>query len=122
MHRVKALKRSYACVAAEIVTGLQALSVKYSSWSDVFEQVRRGMLVYDPFVGTGSILIAAAHHGAMTLGADIDPRVISLGKVCSVVLRDCHTRRASVLAEYFDGACYLKSNMSIAAVGFPAPI
>ncbi len=44
-------------------------------------QVRRGMLVYDPFVGTGSILIAAAHHGAMTLGADIDPRVISLGKV-----------------------------------------
>ena len=44
-------------------------------------QVRRGMLVYDPFVGTGSILIAAAHHGAMTLGADIDPRVISVGKV-----------------------------------------
>ena len=40
------------------------------------------MLVYDPFVGTGSILIAAAHHGAMTLGADIDPRVISVGKVC----------------------------------------
>ena len=39
------------------------------------------MLVYDPFVGTGSILVAAAHHGAVTLGADIDPRVISLGKV-----------------------------------------
>ena len=44
-------------------------------------QVRRGMLVYDPFVGTGSILVAAAHHGAVTLGADIDPRVICLGKV-----------------------------------------
>jgi len=49
-------------------------------------QVRRGMLVYDPFVGTGSILIAAAHHGAMTLGADIDPRVISLGKVRDTTL------------------------------------
>ncbi len=44
-------------------------------------QVCRGMLVYDPFVGTGSILVAAAHHGAATFGADIDPRVICLGKV-----------------------------------------
>lgn len=26
-----------------------------------------GKLVYDPFVGTGSILIAAAHYGAMTM-------------------------------------------------------
>jgi tRNA (guanine10-N2)-methyltransferase len=26
-----------------------------------------GKLVYDPFVGTGSILIAAAHFGAMTM-------------------------------------------------------
>ena len=37
--------------------------------------------MYDPFVGTGSILVAAAHHGAVTFGADIDPRVICLGKV-----------------------------------------
>ena len=26
-----------------------------------------GKLVYDPFVGTGSILVAAAHFGAMTM-------------------------------------------------------
>ena len=40
-------------------------------------------MVYDPFVGTGSILVAAAHLGAITLGADIDIRVIRDGKqVC----------------------------------------
>lgn len=44
-------------------------------------QVRPRSLVYDPFVGTGSILVAAAHYGAHTLGADIDARVICLGKV-----------------------------------------
>ncbi|KAG8077161.1 hypothetical protein GUJ93_ZPchr0006g46152 [Zizania palustris] len=37
---------------------------------------RPGKLVYDPFVGTGSILVAAAHYGAMTMGADIDIRVV----------------------------------------------
>ncbi|KAF8405852.1 hypothetical protein HHK36_007929 [Tetracentron sinense] len=40
----------------------------------------RGKLVYDPFVGTGSILIAAAHFGAMTMGEDIDIRVVRDGR------------------------------------------
>lgn len=39
-----------------------------------------GKFVYDPFVGTGSIIIAAAHFGAMTMGADIDIRVVRDGK------------------------------------------
>ncbi|MQL85975.1 hypothetical protein Taro_018500 [Colocasia esculenta] len=39
-----------------------------------------GKLIYDPFVGTGSILIAAAHFGAMTMGADIDIRVVRDGR------------------------------------------
>ena len=43
-------------------------------------QVRRGSLVFDPFVGTGSILVAAAALGARTLGADIDVRVLRDGK------------------------------------------
>lgn len=34
----------------------------------------------DPFVGTGSMLVAAAAVGAITLGSDIDMRVIRLGK------------------------------------------
>ncbi|KAK9842023.1 hypothetical protein WJX81_004620 [Elliptochloris bilobata] len=43
-------------------------------------QVRRSSLVYDPFVGTGSLLLAAASMGAVTLGADIDVRVVRDGK------------------------------------------
>lgn len=33
-----------------------------------------GKLFYDPFVGTGSFCVAAAHFGAMVLGSDIDGR------------------------------------------------
>lgn len=33
-----------------------------------------GKVFFDPFVGTGSFLVAASHFGALTLGADIDPR------------------------------------------------
>ncbi|KAL4920223.1 hypothetical protein BDW62DRAFT_209088 [Aspergillus aurantiobrunneus] len=33
-----------------------------------------GKLVFDPFVGTGSFCVAAAHFGATTLGSDIDGR------------------------------------------------
>lgn len=43
-------------------------------------QAKSGRLVYDPFVGTGSILVAAAHYGAMTMGADIDIRVVRDGR------------------------------------------
>ena len=43
-------------------------------------QVRRGDLVFDPFSGTGSILVAAASLGALTLGADIDIRVLRDGR------------------------------------------
>lgn len=39
--------------------------------------------MYDPFVGTGSILIAATHLRAITVGADIDLKVIREGKIGS---------------------------------------
>ncbi|KAI9144597.1 S-adenosyl-L-methionine-dependent methyltransferase [Paraphysoderma sedebokerense] len=35
-----------------------------------------GKLMYDPFVGTGSFLVASAHFGATTVGSDIDGRQI----------------------------------------------
>ena len=41
---------------------------------------RRGALVFDPFVGTGSILLAAALRGALTMGTDIDLKVLREGK------------------------------------------
>ena len=46
-----------------------------------------GSLVMDPFVGTGSILVAAAHRGAITMGIDIDIRILQskdFGKVQSM--------------------------------------
>ncbi|KAL8166446.1 hypothetical protein V2J09_007945 [Rumex salicifolius] len=42
--------------------------------------VAPGKFVYDPFVGTGSILVGAARFGAMTMGADIDIRVVRDGR------------------------------------------
>jgi tRNA (guanine10-N2)-methyltransferase len=40
-------------------------------------RVKKGSLAYDPFVGTGSILVAAASLGATTWGADIDIRCVT---------------------------------------------
>lgn len=34
------------------------------------------MLAYEPFVGTGSIVVALAHLGVFCVGSDIDPRVL----------------------------------------------
>ena len=36
----------------------------------------RNKIFYDPFVGTGSFPIACSHFGAMTIGSDIDGRMI----------------------------------------------
>ncbi len=38
--------------------------------------VKPGHLVLDPFVGTGSLLVSAAHYGGYCFGGDIDPRVL----------------------------------------------
>ncbi|ODV74906.1 tRNA (guanine-N2-)-methyltransferase [Cyberlindnera jadinii NRRL Y-1542] len=35
-----------------------------------------GSIMYDPFVGTGSFLVAGAHYGCLTVGSDIDGRLI----------------------------------------------
>lgn len=35
-----------------------------------------GKILYDPFSGTGSFLVAASHFGAVTIGSDIDGRQI----------------------------------------------
>jgi tRNA (guanine10-N2)-methyltransferase len=38
--------------------------------------VKKNDIVIDPFVGTGSLLVASAHHGAYVLGTDIDYMLI----------------------------------------------
>ena len=40
-------------------------------------QTQPGSFVWDCFVGTGSILVAASAHGGICLGSDIDQRVLS---------------------------------------------
>merc|ERR1719209_2650750 len=43
--------------------------------------VSSSSFVFDPFVGTGSLLVAAAHHGAFVAGADIDYKCLhGIGK------------------------------------------
>lgn len=39
-------------------------------------QVAPGKIVYDPFAGTGSFLVAAANYGGIPVGSDIDPRML----------------------------------------------
>lgn len=39
-------------------------------------QGMKGMIAYEPFVGTGSIPVALSHHGIFCIGSDIDPRVL----------------------------------------------
>ncbi|EER33706.1 hypothetical protein CTRG_02524 [Candida tropicalis MYA-3404] len=40
-------------------------------------QVAPGKIVYDPFTGTGSFLVAAANFGGLTIGSDIDVRMLN---------------------------------------------
>ncbi|CAM9211442.1 unnamed protein product, partial [Ectocarpus sp. 6 AP-2014] len=46
--------------------------------------VGKGKLCFDPFVGTGSILVACAHFGGVCVGTDIDVRVLKGKKGRSV--------------------------------------
>lgn len=39
-------------------------------------QVKRNHLVYDPFVGSGGLLVGAAHFEAYVMGADLDYNLI----------------------------------------------
>ena len=39
-------------------------------------QVKPGDLVYDPFVGSGSIALACSHFGGVVFGSDLDQRVL----------------------------------------------
>ncbi|MES1916572.1 MAG: hypothetical protein MHM6MM_008387 [Cercozoa sp. M6MM] len=60
-------------------------------------QVKRGDLVMDMFVGTGSLLVAAAAQGAVCLGQDIDIRVLYSFCSLSSVLCVCCFSLAKVV-------------------------
>lgn len=54
--------------------GTTSFDAELSLVSCNIAQVKKFDLVYDPFVGTGSFLVAAANFGAITIGSDIDIR------------------------------------------------
>ena len=59
-----------------------------------------GKVFYDPFVGTGSFPIACSHFGAMTIGSDIDGRMVR-GKNGKNIRTNF--RQYRLLDKYIDG-------------------
>lgn len=59
-----------------------------------------GHLVYDPFCGTGSLLVAAAHCGAHTIGSDMDGRVMRQGTVKGAASPQMKQQRQLAFATY----------------------
>lgn len=48
-------------------------------------QVSSGKIIYDPFTGTGSFLVAGAHFGGLAFGSDIDVRSLrGKGSKCNL--------------------------------------
>ncbi|TPP44105.1 hypothetical protein CGC21_9710 [Leishmania donovani] len=62
--------------------------------------VCRGHYVYDPFCGTGSLLIAAAHYGARTFGSDADGRAMRAGTEKGKTSPQMQQQRRLALAAY----------------------
>ncbi|CDO95416.1 unnamed protein product [Kluyveromyces dobzhanskii CBS 2104] len=56
--------------------GTTSFEAELSLASANIAQVKPGSIMYDPFVGTGSFLVAGGHYGALVLGSDIDGRMI----------------------------------------------
>lgn len=56
--------------------GTTSFEAELSLISCNIAQVTPGKIIYDPFTGTGSFLVAGAYFGAYPLGSDIDPRSI----------------------------------------------
>jgi tRNA G10 N-methylase Trm11 len=71
-----------------------------------------GRVVWDPFCGTGSVLIAAAHFGAMTMGSDIDVRRVVL------TLTGSHTTPFALCARRSLRTFFLSRRLSPPALRF----
>ena len=59
-----------------------------------------GKLFYDPFVGTGSFPIACSHFGAVTMGSDLDGRMVRGKKGRNIVT---NFQQYGLLDRYLDG-------------------
>eukprot|EP00980_Cylindrotheca_fusiformis_P031332 scaffold26184_cov132-Cylindrotheca_fusiformis.AAC.6 len=59
-----------------VYLGPTSMDAELSFVMTSFGQVQKGSIVFDPFVGTGSILLSCALRGAYCIGSDIDIRVL----------------------------------------------
>lgn len=62
-------------------------------------------LVFDPFVGTGSLLVSAAKFGAYVLGADIDYMMLHAKAKPSRITQKIREKNESVLANLEQYQC-----------------
>ncbi|ODV60865.1 tRNA (guanine-N2-)-methyltransferase [Ascoidea rubescens DSM 1968] len=60
--------------------GTTTFESELSLVSSNIAQVSKNKLVYDPFVGTGSLLLTSANFGGITIGSDIDVRTLNGNK------------------------------------------
>lgn len=65
-----------------------------------FSGVIPGHYVFDPFCGTGSLLIAAAHCGAQTIGSDADGRAMRSGTEKGKISPQMQQQRSLALSTY----------------------
>ena len=63
--------------------GLTSMDAELSLVTANMTHAGPGRVAYDPFVGTGSFSVAAAHFGASVLGSDIDGRPIRGSPSCN---------------------------------------
>ncbi|KAG8344314.1 putative RNA methylase family UPF0020 [Trypanosoma vivax] len=81
--------------------------------------VRRASFVFDPFAGTGGILVAAAHCGAVTLASDVDGRALQRGTRRGLASVQQRQQRQVAMRAY--GADDLeRANISNAEVEMPS--
>jgi tRNA (guanine10-N2)-methyltransferase len=59
-----------------VYLGPTSMDAELSFVMTSFGQVQKGSVVFDPFVGTGSILLSCALRGAYCMGSDIDIRIL----------------------------------------------
>ncbi|CAH1774475.1 unnamed protein product [Owenia fusiformis] len=72
--------------------------------------VKENLFVFDPFVGTGSLLVAAAHNGAYVMGTDIDFQLLHAKAKPSRVKQKVRAKDESIhanLKQYGFGHLYL---------------
>ncbi|XP_008554085.1 tRNA (guanine(10)-N2)-methyltransferase homolog [Microplitis demolitor] len=73
-------------------------------------QVKNGDIIFDPFVGTGSLLVAAAQFGGYILGADIDFMMLHARTRPTRITQKIRSSDESVAAnikQYGKSSCYL---------------